>query len=24
MRSLSIYVAWDSPIDQYFLKHPER
>ncbi|KAJ1484244.1 P-loop containing nucleoside triphosphate hydrolase protein, partial [Baffinella frigidus] len=23
-RSLSIYVAWDSPIDQYFLKNPEK
>ena len=23
-KSLSIYVAWDSPIDQYFLRHPQQ
>ena len=23
-KSLSIYVAWDSPIDQFFLQHPEQ
>eukprot|EP00802_Teleaulax_amphioxeia_P006520 Tamp_06524.p1 GENE.Tamp_06524~~Tamp_06524.p1 ORF type:complete len:853 (+),score=200.48 Tamp_06524:163-2559(+) len=23
-KSLSIYVAWDSPIDQFFLRHPQQ
>ena len=23
-KSLSIYVAWDSPIDQYFMSHPDQ